>query len=55
MFHPDSLRIRLANLKVDTKVGLRRTAKLKNFLCYRIKIMNSEMFKLYDLLKESKM
>ena len=32
VFHPDSLRIGLANLKVDTKVGLCQTAKFKNFL-----------------------
>ena len=35
--------------------SLRQTANLNNFVCDKIKIINREMFELYDLLKESKM
>ena len=35
--------------------GLRQTANLKKFLCNKIKIMNREIFELYDLIKESTM
>ena len=42
-------------MRAPGDVPLRQTAKLNNFLCNKIKIMNPQMFKLYDLLNDYKM